>query len=125
VSLPKSCMYLSCPPYVPHALPISFFLIWSLTQPISMTATQNERFEVLISVTLKTQVFWDTTQWCLAGGSRRFGRPWHLHLQCVLKSNNDEPSNDSTNDKVTFPTTWIFSQTQSACYITENPEPRS
>jgi hypothetical protein len=29
VSLRKPCMYLSSPPYMPHALPISLFLIWS------------------------------------------------------------------------------------------------
>jgi hypothetical protein len=28
-SPPKLCMHLSCPPYVPHVPPFSFFLIWS------------------------------------------------------------------------------------------------
>jgi hypothetical protein len=28
VSPPKPCMHLSCLPYVPHALAVSFFLIW-------------------------------------------------------------------------------------------------
>jgi hypothetical protein len=30
LSPPKPCMHLSYPPYVLHAPPISFFLIWSL-----------------------------------------------------------------------------------------------
>jgi len=29
ISAPRSCMHLSCRPYVPHTPPISFFLIWS------------------------------------------------------------------------------------------------
>ena len=38
VSPPKPRMHLSCPPHVPHAPPISFFLIWSPEQHLRRTS---------------------------------------------------------------------------------------
>ena len=42
MSTPKTCTHLSCLPYVPHAPPISFFLIWSQELYLVRSTDRNE-----------------------------------------------------------------------------------
>jgi hypothetical protein len=48
VSTPKPSMFLSSPPYVPHALPISFFLILSQEYLVSSTNHKAPNYAVFL-----------------------------------------------------------------------------
>jgi hypothetical protein len=83
VSLSKPCMHLSCLPYVSHAPPISFFLIWSPEYRL-IILSDNYRLHFLSACLLHyvtRSADRPHEQWCSS-------RKWQ---KTAVKQNNDTP----------------------------------